>query len=48
MTSILLIIVTGLLLSLVERGVRRRDEMKVLANANWPAKKPTGNSKEQI
>lgn len=48
MTSILLIIVTGLLLSLVERGVRPRDEMKVLAGANCPAKESTGNSKEQI
>lgn len=34
MTSILLIIATGLLLSLVERRVRCRDEMKVLASAN--------------
>lgn len=48
MTSILLIIATGLLLSLVERRVRCRDEMKVLASANCPAKKRTGNSKEQI
>lgn len=48
MTSILLIMAAGLLLSLAESGIRPSDEMKVLAGANCPAKESTGNSKEQI
>lgn len=48
MPFILFIIAAGLSLLLVRRGLRWRDETKVLASANAPTKKLKSRSKEQF